>query len=518
VKNLPKIAFSIAAGLLLTAAFPRTGAWPLAAAALAPLLLAVRGAGAAEAFRLGWIAGMVHALTLVYWLVHTLGVYGGLPIWVSVPVLGLLSAYLALYPAAFAAALRGFRISPSLLPLAIPLVWTGLEYLRAHLLTGFPWALLGYAPFRQLHLIQISDMVGVYGVSFLLVSINSALALGWMSARKLLWGDRAVGKRTAGAAVALALALTLGTLAYGHFRLGQIDALAEKAPVTRAAVVQGNIEQAVKWDPAHQDRTVEKYVALSRAAMTEEPDLVVWPETAAPFYFLHNRPMTARVLEGVREAGAHFIVGSPYFERGPEGVELFNGAFLIRPDGRIAGRYDKHHLVPFGEYVPLGEFFPFLDTLVAQVGNFRSGAKGEVLHADGHRLGVLICYEGIFPALARAAAKNRAGLLVNITNDAWYGISSAPHQHFSMAVLRAVETRRGLVRAANTGISGFIHPSGRIDGTTGLFEDAVATRALPVMDKITIYTRIGDLFAQICVAGTLILGIIRLFQWRRKAK
>lgn len=518
MKNLTNFAFSIVAGLLLTAAFPRTGAWPLAGIALVPLLLAIRGAGPAEAFRLGWVAGMVHALTLVYWIVHTLGAYGGLPIWVSVPVLGLLSAYLALYPAAFAAALRGFRTPPALLPPAIPMVWTGLEYVRAHLLTGFPWALLGYAPYRQLHLIQISDIIGVYGVSFLLVSINSALALGWMAARKLSWGDRAVGGRTAGLAGVLAISLALGTISYGHFRLNRIDALAEKAPVTRAAVVQGNIEQAVKWDPAHQERTVEKYLGLSLAAMADRPELVVWPETAAPFYFLHNRPMTARVLEGVREAGAFFVVGSPSFERAKEGVDLFNSAFLIRPDGQLAGRYDKHHLVPFGEYVPLGEFFPFLDTLVAQVGNFRSGTKGEVLHAGGHHLGVLICYEGIFPALARAAAKNRAGLLVNITNDAWYGISSAPFQHFSMAVLRAVETRRGLVRAANTGISGFIHPTGRIDGTTGLFEDAVATRALPVMDKITIYTRIGDLFAQICMAGTLILGIIRLFQWRRKAK
>jgi apolipoprotein N-acyltransferase len=518
VKNLPKFAFSVGTGLLLTGAFPRTGAWPLAAVALTPLLLAIRGAGAAEAFRLGWIAGMVHALTLVYWIVHTLGAYGGLPVWVSVPVLGLLAAYLALYPAAFAAVLRGVRTSPALLALTVPMAWTALEYVRAHLLTGFPWALLGYAPYRQLHLIQISDIVGVYGVSFHLAALNAAVALGWMAVRKRSWGGAVVGKRDAVLAAALAVALTLGSLTYGHFRLDRIEALAAEAPATRVAVVQGNIEQAVKWDPAHQERTVEKYVALSLAAMADRPELVVWPETAAPFYFLHNRPMTARVVEGVREAGAFFVVGSPSFERAKEGVDLFNSAFLIRPDGQLAGRYDKHHLVPFGEYVPLGEFFPFLDTLVAQVGNFRSGTKGEVLHSGAHHLGVLICYEGIFPALARAAAKNRAGLLVNITNDAWYGISSAPYQHFSMAVMRAVETRRGLVRAANTGISGFIHPAGRIDGTTGLFQDAVATRALPVMDRITIYTRIGDLFAQICVAGTLILGIIRFFQWRRKTK
>lgn len=501
---------------MLTAAFPRIGVSPLAGLALVPLLLAIRAVAPGEAFRLGWVAGMAHFLSLTHWLAHTMGTYGGLPVWVSVPLLGLLAAYLALFPAAFAATLVALRPAPALLPPAAAAIWTGLEYVRAHLLTGFPWALLGYAPYRQLHLIQISDMVGVYGVSFLLVVVNASVFLAILAGWKRTWVGRTVSGRRAVFAVAAALLAVGGVLGYGAVRLAEIGRLSGAAPVTRAAVIQGNIEQAVKWDPAYQESSVEKYVALSLAAAADRPDLIVWPETAAPFYFTHNRPLTARVMDGVREAGAFFVVGSPAFARGREGVDLFNSAFLVRPDGRIAGRYDKVHLVPFGEYVPLGEFLPFVDKLVAQVGDFRTGEKGEVLRSDGHRLGVLICYEAIFPELARAAVRNRAGLLVNITNDAWYGISGAPYQHFSMAVLRAVETRRGLVRAANTGISGFVDPSGRIAGTTGLFEDATLTRPLPVLDTTTIYTRTGDLFAWLCLAGASGMGIARFIQRRRK--
>ena len=518
MNNFTKFAFSGLAGLLLTAAFPRIGASPLAAAALVPLLLAIRTAAPGEAFRLGWIAGMAHALTLTYWLVHTLGTYGGLPIWVSVPLLGLLAAYLALYPAAFAATLAALRIRPGLLPIAAAAVWTGLEYLRAHLLTGFPWALLGYSQYRRLHLIQISDIVGVYGVSFLLVAINASISLAILAGWKRPWAGRMVSGKLAATAAAAAALATAAVAGYGAWRMAEIDRISESAPVVRAAAIQGNIEQAVKWDPAYQIDTVDRYLALSLAAMADRPDLIVWPETAAPFYFSRNRPLTERVLAGIREAGVHFAVGAPAFERDGEETDLYNSAFLIRPDGRIAGRYDKVHLVPFGEYVPLERFLPFVDKLVTQVGDFGTGRKGEVLRSGDHRLGVLICYEAIFPGLARAAVQNGAGLLVNITNDAWYGTSSAPYQHFSMAALRAVETRRGLIRAANTGISGFVDPVGRIDGTTGLFETTVSTRTLPVLTIETPYAKIGDLFARLCLAGIPGMGIACIARRRRKTK
>jgi len=195
-------------------------------------------------------------------------------------------------------------------------------------------------------------------------------------------------------------------------------------------------------------------------------------------------------------------------------VDYYNSAFFIHPLGKVAGRYDKVHLVPYGEYVPLKQWLPFVDKIVEQVGDFKTGAAGEVLVSEDYRLGVLICYEGIFPNLSAAMARNGARLLVNITNDAWYGATSAPYQHFSMAVFRAVENRRVLIRSANTGISGFIDPAGRIMGTTPLFEDAVMTREVPQLDILTVYSRHGDWFARLCLGLTFIL--ITFHVYRRK--
>jgi len=204
-------------------------------------------------------------------------------------------------------------------------------------------------------------------------------------------------------------------------------------------------------------------------------------------------------VEGAREIGAHLLVGSPAYEPGPQERRYYNSAYLIAPDGAVHGRYDKVHLVPFGEYVPLKRWLPFLGKLVAQVGDFTRGRIGATVSVKEAPMGVLICYESIFPYISRAAVLNGAELLVNITNDAWYGRSSAPYQHFSLAVFRAVENRRGLVRAANTGISGFIDPVGRVLTATELFEDDTAVRPLPLIRQTTIYSRHGDLFAKACL-------------------
>jgi apolipoprotein N-acyltransferase len=179
------------------------------------------------------------------------------------------------------------------------------------------------------------------------------------------------------------------------------------------------------------------------------------------------------------------------------------------------GKYDKVHLVPYGEYVPFKRFFPFLGKIVEAVGDFERGKEGQVLSLDGQRLGVLICFEVIFPALSRAMVQNGAQLLVNITNDAWFGTSSAPYQHLSMAVFRAVETRRALARAANTGITAFIDPVGRVLDETPLFEEAIRTRSLPALDQETFYVRHGDLFAIVCVLISLVAYMGILVQKRR---
>jgi len=208
--------------------------------------------------------------------------------------------------------------------------------------------------------------------------------------------------------------------------------------------------------------------------------------------------------------GAYFLVGSPSFERGPSRIDYYNSAYLIDPQGNVLGKYDKAHLVPFGEYVPLKRWLPFLGKLVEQVGDFSRGDIGETIGWTYGKLGVLICYEGIFPDISQTMVRNGANLLVNITNDAWYGRSSAPYQHFSMTVFRAIENRRALIRSANTGISGFVDPVGRILGKTTLFSDAAEVRRVPLMSTVSLYSRFGDVFAAAClaVAGILFCGAV----------
>ena len=225
------------------------------------------------------------------------------------------------------------------------------------------------------------------------------------------------------------------------------------------------------------------------------------------------------VSDAVRRTEATFLIGSLSYAVKTAGPVFYNSAYLLGPDGGVQGKYDKAHLVPFGEYVPLRRWLPFLGKMVAQVGDFEAGQKGLTLAWAPHRLGIQICYEIIFPGLSRAMALNGADLLVNLTNDAWYGRSSAPFQHFMITVFRAVENRRTLVRAANTGISGFVDPVGRVHSATSLFEDAAVTRSIPILKDRSVYTRWGDLFAGVCLAVSAALmimaGIRRRFGPRR---
>jgi apolipoprotein N-acyltransferase len=504
-------------GALLTASFPNIGLSWLAWIALVPLMLSLRGQSVKNGFRLGLLTGSVHYLTLMYWLVHTLMTFGHLPFYLSVPILILLVAYLALYPAIFAAAFSWTTARPAGFLSAMPAVWVALEYLRSFFLSGFPWEFLGYSQYRQITLIQAADITGVYGISFAILSVNVAgfLLCQFLSERHS--SDALQKRRAAAAGIAVTVLMALHMLGYGQWRIGYIDSRISKSPSPKIAIVQGNIDQAVKWDPAFQLSTTRKYIALSKSAKPSSPDLIVWPETAAPFYFLHNAGPTEMVIKGVRETGTSFLIGSPSFlRRDDKQADFFNSAFLIDPNGNIAGKYDKVHLVPFGEYVPFQKWFPFIGKIVEEVGDFMSGQKGQTLAWGKFPLGIQICYEMIFPDLSREMVRNQAAFLINMTNDAWYGNTSAPYQHFSMAVFRAVENRRSLIRSANTGISGFIDPAGRIIATTPLFEEAVITRSLPVLKTESFYTRYGDVFALTCAAISMLLFFLGAVAQNRK--
>ncbi len=496
-------------GILLTASFPPLNLWWLAWIALAPLLIAVKGMPPGKAFTLGLVAGMVHYLTLIYWIVVVLGHYGGLNVLLSVVPLLLLCAYLSLFPALFSLlyGLFGRRPLPALLCGAC--AWVGLEYVRTVFVTGFPWCLLGYSQYGNLHVIQIADLFGVYGVSFIIVLSNGAAFQLW---------ERMVRKSVPFPKwETLLTALCIGlTLVYGHQRLAEnerTDGTSRKT--VKSAVIQGNIDQSIKWDPAHQSRTLDIYEGLTNGTTDFDPDLIVWPETAVPFFFQDQGDYGQRVIALAEASKSALLFGSPAYERTEGKLRYFNRAYLIDPEKRSVQHYDKVHLVPFGEYVPLKRFLSFIHRLVPAAGDFESGGQVRPLPLEGVSLGVLICFEAIFPDLARRVTGRGADILVNLTNDAWFGKTSAPHQHLCMAVFRAVENRRPLIRAANTGISATVLENGKIEASTPLFQEAVLTSTLRLPSpENTFYTRYGDLFARLSLLAALLGAVWGI--WRRK--
>jgi apolipoprotein N-acyltransferase len=498
------LVLSIISGLLLVASFPKIDQGWLAWFALVPFLLALRKADALAGFWLGFAFGLIHYLGLIYWTAYTMQVYGHLPATLAVVVLFLLAGVLASFTGLFAMTVSRVCRKPWQLVILAPAAWVALEWVRSWIFTGFPWALLGYSQYQYLWIVQIADLFGVYGVSALIVAVNTGFALAVLHWVEKPWQERMVARTAvarAGTILALVLLLTVG---YGVYRIRAMDNLVGRAPGARVAVVQGNIDQSIKWDASFQMLTTVKYRTMSLEAVKAGAiDLVIWPETAVPFYLFQEPVLTGMVLQGVKEADTHFIIGSPYVENSGDHPAYYNSAYLVTPEGENAGRYDKVHLVPYGEYVPLKRYLPFLGKMVAQVADFKPGKPGSALVWDEHPLGMLICYEIIFPRLARAMTRNGGELLVNITNDAWFGRTSAAYQHFSMAVLRSVENRRFLVRSANTGISGFIDPSGRIMATSGLYEDVTLASEVKFIDQLSLYTRWGDWPLMIVAFGLL---------------
>jgi apolipoprotein N-acyltransferase len=503
-----KLFFAFLSGLILALSFPPHGVPWFAWIALVPLFYSTRDLSFKKSFYTGLLAGLVHYIMLLYWLVATIGTYGHVPVYLCIPVLLLLSVYLALYIGAFTASVSFLSLRPAAGLLVIPALWVCLEYIRSFILSGFPWGLIGYSQYEYLKIIQISDMCGVYGVSFLVVLSNTAVFLVLTKVLGNDWYGRKIRNNHAAVCVLFSVLMVAGAYIYGEKRMKRIDALIKDARTIKLSVVQGNINQAIKWDRSFQRQSINTYIRLSVSAKNK-PDIIVWPETATPFYFLYDQALTDMVKEGIFDTGSDFLIGSPSFVQKDDLIEFYNSAYLMGSKGDVYGKYDKSHLVPFGEYIPFGKYLPFLNKMVEGVGDFKSGEKGKVLQWQDLKLGIQICYEVIFPDLSAALVRNDAALLINITNDAWYGRSSAPYQHFSMAVFRAVENRRSLVRSANTGISGLIDPCGRVIDRTEIFNEAVITRAMPVMYKKSIYTQYGDIFAVVCVLFVVLNFITR---------
>jgi apolipoprotein N-acyltransferase len=497
-KSVPFLCAALS-GLLLSASFP-PGVTPWTAwVALVPLLWCVSDKAPSRAFVLGLLAGFVHALTLIYWILVVMGHYGGLDILTSTGILILFCLYLALFPAGFACLSRlvaGGRFQV----LWWAALWVSLEYVRAWILTGFPWCLLGYSQYSRIHLIQMADLTGVYGISFLILLSNGLIY-------RLLFDRPSFRRATGMVETALALMLISASLVYGWHRVASYGEGTGRLSSLRVAVIQGNIDQSLKWNAEFQGKTVGIYETLTRQAAPFRPDLVLWPETAVPFFFQEKTSLSRRVAEAAAGLKASLVFGSPAYGHVDGKARFYNRAYLLSPEGRPIDYYDKMHLVPFGEYVPLKRFLPFVHRLVPAAGDFAAGSKLGPLEIPGTPAGVLICYEVIFPELARAQVEKGARILLNLTNDAWFGRTSAPYQHLSMSVFRAVENGRPLVRAANTGISAFISPIGEITLKSDLFAEGVLTREVKLPEPaFRFYTLHGDLFA----AALLLLVLIKI--------
>jgi apolipoprotein N-acyltransferase len=452
-----------------------------------------------RAFFLGLVTGIACFSGTLYWLVETMTTFGGLPTPVALFAAGLLVAYLSLFPAAFAVAVARLRTSLGVTGAALCAapIWVATELGRQYVWDGFPWALLGYSQVTVLPIAQLASVTGVYGLSFLLMLTSSAVALVVVdTARRTRW--------TVGIAVA---ALVAGCAVWGQWRIAE-GSLTAAGDTIRTAVVQGNIAQDDKWDPALRDEIIGRYVSLTRQAIAQGATFVIWPESSLPVYFEDDlRGHVVRRL--ARETGATLLIGSDQLERArPDATpdardnRLYNAAFLIQPDGSVGGVYRKMHLVPFGEYVPLQRLLFFVGPIVEAVSNFTPGDRPVLLPVGGRLVSNAICYEVIYGSLIRRFVLDGSELLTTITNDAWYGWSSAAYQHWDQAAMRAIENGRYLARAANTGVSGFVDPYGRVVEKSKLFEQTVLVGDIRLARTRTVYTRTGDLIAWLSLAFT----------------
>ncbi len=516
------IVLASASGVLHPLLFPYFDFGFLAWIFLIPLHVALTQCEARRAFWVGWLSGVIAFAGAMHWVVTAMSLYGKMPLLLSYATMLLLSLYLGLFFAIYAVLFVWLRkrVPSFLIVLAAPSVWVTLELLRTYLFSGLPWTLLGYSQYRWLPAIQIADLTGVYGVSFVLVLVNVGLTeLGlWVSAR---WRGLEAGTPPwiPVGSVALVVLLTLG---YGYARLAWLSvresgSIAGMDRSLRIGLVQANIDQAQKWNPVFARETMARYQQLTDWA-AEDTDLVIWPEAATPFLFERELDYKAAVIDLVKARATPLLFGSPAVGYETDGRPyLLNSAYLLSEQGQIIGRYDKQHLVPFGEYVPLRSILFFLDKLVVGIGDFKPGAQPTILHLPRQppdepiTFGVVICYEVIFPDLVRRFAAKGVDFMTTITNDAWFGRSVAPFQHFGMVVLRAVENRVAFARAANTGISGFIDPTGRIVTASPIFEQIALKGVLPIGRIPTFYTRFGDVFAYGCViiAGLLCSAALR---------
>lgn len=496
---------AIASGILVALSFPNPGLSFLAWIALIPLLIALEECSPREAFRIGMTCGITAYAFILYWLNIVFTQYGHLPWSVSIPVYLLLVLWLSLFYSLSTWIARLGELVGIKAAFTLPIAWVAFDYIRSFLFSGFAWAMLGHSQFRTLPLIQIADLAGVYGITLLIVLVNIVM-------HRALRAVSGAGVPYPVKSAAVVLILLGATLFYGFNRLNRPDT--DHTKPLRVALIQGNIPQDVKWSPEFRQQTLDTYERLTRDASKGGVDLIVWPESAVPFFFQDEPLQAERIRTLAKEMNACLLFGSPAHELRNGKSTFLNSAFLISPRGETLGRADKLHLVPFGEYVPLGNVLTFINKIVVGIGDFAPGEKAVPLDTGSVKLGIQVCYEVIFPELARQYVQAGARVLVAITNDAWFGRSSAPYQHLAISTFRAIETRTPLIRAANTGVTAIVDQNGYISTMTGLFVDAYRTGEIKPGSGTSLYLTIGDAPAGLCLFLTA--GVALLIWIKRK--
>lgn len=476
--------------LLHALAFPPWNVFPLSFVAVVPFLVVIRRLTLGRAAIAGHVWGSMAIWAVAPWVPEALTFYYQQPWWFGI-LFGLVGCQIlwGSYYALFAAAACGClpRFAPHWRPLLTSVMWVACELGRARLLTGEPWMLLGYASVPSTLLIQSADVGGVYLISFFTIFVNAALA-------EIALAPATTRARLAPRLLAAPALLLVACLVYGVARLDQRFAHDEPLQVT---IVQGNNDLGIQWQPEFYGEGLSLYTRLSRDALQKQPaDLLVWPENAVTFFLAHEPAYRAALARGLAGLNADLILGAPHHENGDK---YFNSAFYVAADGAVTGRYDKTHLLPFGEYFPL-RFIALLRRHFERVRSFTPGADGVLLQTRAGPAAVVICFEAIFPEIVRQRMADGAKFLVNLSNDVWLGHGSGQSQHLAMVVLRAVENRTWVVRATTTGISAFIDPWGRVRTASPLFEEAVLHHEITPQHVSTVYQRWGDIFAYACLA------------------
>lgn len=493
-------AFLLASATALLTAAPSLyeALWPLAWVALVPLFVALREASPKRALLLGWWAETLMYWVGFYWLIGTMVRYGFIAVPVSVCFFAIIGLGNGIRLGLWAWWLRRTERAthPWWVRLLLPAcTYVAFDYLFPRV---FPWY-LGFLQLPGLPFIQIADIAGIHGVTFVLVVCNTAVAAFIPHAAQ---PERAVRRMMALGCAGLLL-LQGG---YGLWRKQQLTAAMQQASSLRVALIQPNIGMYEKRSGADREEQLDVQFGLSATTLNQHPELIIWPESMYPFGV--PEAMAQLPWPAIPETqNVYWLIGAlTYAGKGPD-YQVFNSALLLAPDGRILGRYNKQHLLAFGEYIPLQQYLPFLRSISPTIGNLTPGTGGIITLPNGVGLGPLICYEDILPDLARQAVRQGAQVLVNLTNDVWFGATRAPYQHHALAAFRAVENRVYLVRVTNTGLTSVIDALGREQAALPIFQADTLVHTIQPLRLASLYTRFGDWWAQLCSAVALLLPL-----------